>query len=639
MREGEGDDLPGIGRIGQRLLIAGHAGVEADLADRRRRGGMGAEAAAPEHRAVGQHQRGGGARRARRRWPRHRRAAARRPPCRSASARPVAAITAAQWRDGIDPAWRHLRTASVPTPVSRAAASAPPSRSMMDSTLVVMAATLWEEISHATRDSQFWEIFSGDAHSRGTFAYYRGTISSRRDAMSLRDQFTDQLKASMKAGDAPRTSTLRMILAKLKDIDIAARPKGIDKVPDEEIARDAARHGEVPPRVGGAVPAGQPAGSGRQGGGRDRGDRELPAAADGRGGDGSRRSTDAIAETGAASIKDMGKVMAALRAKHAADARHGQGRPDGEGAAVVTHAPDPPPRARGGGGVLAPFAQAPSPTPPAAEGRLCADGPVPAFLDELRARTPLAAVIGRRVRLARSGRQMEGLLPVPRREDPELLRLRRRLPLLRLRRAWRRHQLRHAEPGRRLHGGGRATGRRGRAGGAEAHRRRRPRPNAGGTTWPSVLEAAQASYQRRLFLPEGRHALDYLLRPRPDRGDHPPLRPRLVRRGPRRAGGGPGAATASTQDQLVEAGLMRRDDETGRVFDLFFNRVMFPIRDRRGRIISFGGRILGRRPAEIRQRAGDGAVLQAPQPLRARSGARGGARRRARWWWSRATWT
>ena len=38
---------------------------------------------------------------------------------------------------------------------------------------------------------------------------------------------------------------------------------------------------------------------------------------------------------------------------------------------------------------------------------------------------------------------------------------------------------------------------------------------------------------------------------------------------------------------------MRRDDETGRTYELFFNRVMFPIRDRRGRVISFGGRILG----------------------------------------------
>src|SRR6202041_3743723 len=53
--------------------------------------------------------------------------------------------------------------------------------------------------------------------------------------MSLRDQFTEQLKVSMKAGDTARTSTLRMILAKLKDIDIAARPKGIDKVPDDEV--------------------------------------------------------------------------------------------------------------------------------------------------------------------------------------------------------------------------------------------------------------------------------------------------------------------------------------------------------------------------------------------------------------------
>jgi uncharacterized protein YqeY len=39
--------------------------------------------------------------------------------------------------------------------------------------------------------------------------------------MGLREQFTEQLKVSMKAGDAPRTSTLRMVLARLKDVDIA----------------------------------------------------------------------------------------------------------------------------------------------------------------------------------------------------------------------------------------------------------------------------------------------------------------------------------------------------------------------------------------------------------------------------------
>src|SRR6185312_16672612 len=53
--------------------------------------------------------------------------------------------------------------------------------------------------------------------------------------MGLREQFSEQVKASMKAGNAPRTSTLRMVLARLKDIDIAARPKGVDRVPDEEI--------------------------------------------------------------------------------------------------------------------------------------------------------------------------------------------------------------------------------------------------------------------------------------------------------------------------------------------------------------------------------------------------------------------
>ena len=56
---------------------------------------------------------------------------------------------------------------------------------------------------------------------------------------------------------------------------------------------------------------------------------------------------------------------------------------------------------------------------------------------------------------------------------------------------------------------------------------------------------------------------------------------------------------------------------------------MFPIRDRRGRVISFGGRTLGRRPAEIRQRAGDARC--SPSGARctaldlAREAARGGA--------------
>ena len=53
MREGEGDELPGIGGIGEDLLIAGHRGVEADLAD-----GVAfrAEAKTFQHGTVGKHE-------------------------------------------------------------------------------------------------------------------------------------------------------------------------------------------------------------------------------------------------------------------------------------------------------------------------------------------------------------------------------------------------------------------------------------------------------------------------------------------------------------------------------------------------------------------------------------------------------
>jgi uncharacterized protein len=135
--------------------------------------------------------------------------------------------------------------------------------------------------------------------------------------MDLREQFTDQLKASMKAGDSARTSTLRMIIARLKDTDIAARPKGMERVPDEEIV--GMLRGMVKSRRESMEMY-------RQGKRQDLVDKEeaeiaiietfLPrqmdevamAAA----------VTAAIEETGAVTIKDMGKVMAALRARHAA---------------------------------------------------------------------------------------------------------------------------------------------------------------------------------------------------------------------------------------------------------------------------------------------------------------------------------
>ena len=43
---------------------------------------------------------------------------------------------------------------------------------------------------------------------------------------------------------------------------------------------------------------------------------------------------------------------------------------------------------------------------------------------------------------------------------------------------------------------------------------------------------------------------------------------------------------------LMESGLFKFDEKRG-AYDLFFNRVMFPIPDSRGRVIAFGGRVMG----------------------------------------------
>ena len=133
--------------------------------------------------------------------------------------------------------------------------------------------------------------------------------------MALRDEFTTAMKESMKAGTAARTSTLRMILAKLKDADIAARPKGISAIGDDEVSAmlrgmvksrresvELYRQGNRPELVAkeeaeiavieGFLP-------------QQMGDADLAAAVEA-----------AVAETGAASPKDMGRVMAALKTAH-----------------------------------------------------------------------------------------------------------------------------------------------------------------------------------------------------------------------------------------------------------------------------------------------------------------------------------
>ena len=133
----------------------------------------------------------------------------------------------------------------------------------------------------------------------------------------LRTRFTAALKEAMLAKDAPRTSTLRMIIAKLKEVDIAARPSGVEGVPDDQIT--AMLRSMVKSRR-------ESVDLYRQGGRADLVEKEqaeiatiesfLPQAMD----DATLAAAveAAVAETGASTVKDMGKVMGALKAKHGA---------------------------------------------------------------------------------------------------------------------------------------------------------------------------------------------------------------------------------------------------------------------------------------------------------------------------------
>ena len=110
----------------------------------------------------------------------------------------------------------------------------------------------------------------------------------------MREKFSSELKAAMKAGEKRRVDTIRMIMAALKDKDIEARGQGkavsgedilalLQKmVKSEEIA---VIHSFLPQQLTEA---------------------EVEQAI-----------STAISETGAASIKDMGRVVGALKGKYA----------------------------------------------------------------------------------------------------------------------------------------------------------------------------------------------------------------------------------------------------------------------------------------------------------------------------------
>ena len=132
----------------------------------------------------------------------------------------------------------------------------------------------------------------------------------------LRQQINDALKSSMKDKDKCTTSTLRLILAAIKDRDIAARSKGnTDGIGDEDILSllqsmiKQRRESITMYEKGGRMELAQ-----QEAEEISVIERFLPAQLSHE--EVEEAISAVITETGAQSIKEMGKVMGALKQKY-----------------------------------------------------------------------------------------------------------------------------------------------------------------------------------------------------------------------------------------------------------------------------------------------------------------------------------
>ncbi|EFP95919.1 DNA primase [Vibrio caribbeanicus] len=131
-----------------------------------------------------------------------------------------------------------------------------------------------------------------------------------------------------------------------------------------------------------------------------------------------------------------------------------------------------------------------------------------------------------------------------------------------------------------------------------------PREQRAGTSFPSKQPQANSEQKRNLYdlmasishyyrdqLKQSKAAIDYLK----ERGLSGPIVQKFgigyiadewdsIRKN--------FGQTPQLQDMLVSGGMLI-ENEKGNRYDRFRGRIMFPIRDRRGRVIGFGGRVLG----------------------------------------------
>ncbi len=134
--------------------------------------------------------------------------------------------------------------------------------------------------------------------------------------MGLREKLMDDVKAAMKSGDKTRLSTVRLIQAALKDKDIEARGQGKGQLTDDDLL--ALMQKMVKQRqesIAIYTQAGRTELAAGEQAEVDVISSYLPRQMD----EAAMKAAiaGAVAETGAASMKDMGKVVAALKAKYA----------------------------------------------------------------------------------------------------------------------------------------------------------------------------------------------------------------------------------------------------------------------------------------------------------------------------------
>ncbi len=107
-----------------------------------------------------------------------------------------------------------------------------------------------------------------------------------------------------------------------------------------------------------------------------------------------------------------------------------------------------------------------------------------------------------------------------------------------------------------------------------------------------VLEAAAQFYESTLWTrPEGQRGREYL-----DKRAMPEGLRKKARMGFAPAGRAPATdalrSKGISERQLLEVGLLRASNSGGGTYEMFRERVLFPIRDERARVIGFGGRLL-----------------------------------------------